>query len=63
MTVEQAWRDYERSFADPDGGWGPPNAISSLTEEWKAEATVLTQVIADCCSEEQQRRTATEHEQ
>jgi hypothetical protein len=51
-ALEQAWVDYEQSFADPGQGWGPPDQISSRVEGWKAEAQALTQAIASRCSAE-----------
>lgn len=44
-ALEQAWVDYEQSFADPDQGWGPPDIISSEVVSWKAEAQALTEAI------------------
>ena len=25
-AIQQAWRDYEQGYADPNGGWSPPDA-------------------------------------
>jgi len=49
-ALEQAWVDYEQSFANADEGWGPPGEISGRVEGWKAEAQALTQAIAARCS-------------
>jgi hypothetical protein len=49
-ALEQAWVDYEQSFADPAQGWGPPTQISGRLEQWKAGARALTEAIGAFCS-------------
>jgi hypothetical protein len=49
-ALEQAWDDWEQSFADPDQGWGPPYEISGRISGWKAEARALTEAIAAHCA-------------
>ena len=51
-ALEQAWVDYEQSFASPSEGWSGPNHISGRIPEWKAEAEALTEAIAAQCSAE-----------
>jgi hypothetical protein len=50
-AVLQRWGDYEASYADPKGEWGPISTISSRVDEWVAPAVAVVEAARDACSD------------
>lgn len=48
-ALTSAWADWEETYSDPEGGWGPPDEISSRVAQWQAEAHALRRAVAVYC--------------
>jgi hypothetical protein len=50
-AVLQRWGDYEASYADPDGQWGPIWTISQRVDEWIAPADAVAEAVREACAD------------
>jgi hypothetical protein len=50
-AVLQRWGQYEASYADRRGQWGPISTISSRVDDWVAPAHAVVGAVRDACAD------------